>query len=131
MARTIPEVSAAEAAAAQQAPARKLYCVLFEDDDDFSDMRARHMPAHRAFLARHPGIIAAGPLGDAATGMAAGGMWLVGGGSADEITALVREDPFWPTGLRKSVRILEWRLVHALGESGLATLPAGTIGASQ
>ena len=32
------------------------------------------------------------------------------------VTAHVEADPFWPTGLRRSVRILEWRRVFADGE---------------
>ena len=30
---------------------------------------------------------------------------------------LVHEDPFWPTGLRKSVRVLLWKRVFADGKS--------------
>lgn len=87
-----------------------LFCVLFEDDEAFAGMRQRHMQAHLAFLAGHPQIIAAGPLAETAKG--AGGMWLVRGTEAAAVDALVKADPFWSTGLRKSHRILEWRLVH-------------------
>ncbi|HVJ42439.1 MAG TPA: YciI family protein [Dongiaceae bacterium] len=104
-----------------QPAAKTVYCVLFEDDDAFADMRSLHMAAHRDFLARHPGIAAAGPLSDTTSGAAAGGMWLVRGDSAEEIARLVQADPFWPTGLRKSVRILEWRLVHAQAQMGLGS----------
>ena len=36
--------------------------------------------------------------------------------SAAQAKALVESDPFWPTGLRKSVRILEWTQVYAYGK---------------
>jgi uncharacterized protein YciI len=36
------------------------------------------------------------------------------------VDALVRNDPFWPTGLRKSVRILAWAQVFADGERLIA-----------
>jgi uncharacterized protein len=89
---------------------------LFEDDPARAEMRQRHMPEHLAFLERNTARIrAAGPLHDAATGAAAGGLWLVEADSAAAVTALYREDPFWPTGLRRSVRVLEWTQVFADG----------------
>ena len=93
-----------------------MFAVLFEDDASRADMRRQHMPAHLDFLARNGSRIrAAGPLKQAADGTPAGGLWLVEAGSAEEVEALTREDPFWPTGLRKSVRILEWTRVFADG----------------
>jgi uncharacterized protein YciI len=35
--------------------------------------------------------------------------------SHDAVMSLVHEDPFWPTGLRKEVRILQWQQVFADG----------------
>ena len=79
-----------------------LYAVLFEDDPAKTGERRRHMPAHLAFLEREADRIrAAGPLLDGEAG--AGGLWLV------------EADPFWPTGLRRSVRILAWRQVFSDG----------------
>ena len=93
-----------------------LYIVLFEDDPTRAGMRQRHMPDHLAFLERNAARIrAAGPLRDVATGAAPGGLWLVEADSAAAVTALCREDPFWPTGLRSSVRVLEWSQVFADG----------------
>ena len=92
------------------------HAILFEDDDAKADMRARHMADHLAFLQAHGDVIkAAGPLVDALDldGSGAGGLWLVEGEKAGDAEALYRADPFWPTGLRKSVRILEWREVFA------------------
>lgn len=93
-----------------------LFAVLFEDNPDLEvDPRARLMPAHLDFLERNaPNIKAAGPLKDDA-GATAGGLWLVEAGSAAEVQALVEDDPFWPSGLRKSVRILAWTQVFAEG----------------
>jgi uncharacterized protein YciI len=93
-----------------------LYIVLLEDDPARTEMRQRHMPDHLAFLERNAACIrAAGPLRDAGTGAAAGGLWLVEADSAAAVTALYRDDPFWPTGLRRSVRVLEWSQVFADG----------------
>jgi len=93
-----------------------MFAVLFEDDATRADMRRQYMPAHLDFLARNAGKIrAAGPLKQTDEGTPAGGLWLVEAGRAEEVKALTREDPFWPTGLRKSVRILEWTRVFADG----------------
>lgn len=91
------------------------FIVQFEDNDAKADQRAAHMESHLAFLERNsPAIAAAGPLLDGAAG--AGGLWLVEAAGADDVRRLVETDPFWPTGLRKSVRILEWRRVFADGQ---------------
>lgn len=94
-----------------------LYAVLFEDNPDLgADVRRQHMPMHLAFLERNASrIAAAGPL-RSASGEAAGGLWLVKAESPDAVDALVKEDPFWPTGLRRSVRILGWSQVFADGK---------------
>ena len=49
------------------------------------------------------------------SGEAAGGLWLVRAKTEDEVERLAREDPFWPTGLRKSFEILNWKQVYADG----------------
>jgi hypothetical protein len=41
--------------------------------------------------------------------------WLVEAESPEAVDALVKQDPFWPTGLRRSVRILGWSQVFADG----------------
>ena len=93
-----------------------LYTVLFEDNEGLGDeVRRRHMADHLAFLDRHAAaVIAAGPLLDD-RGAPAGGLWLVKAENAAAVDALVRADPFWPTGLRKSVRVRAWRQVFADG----------------
>ncbi|HEX8165104.1 MAG TPA: YciI family protein [Beijerinckiaceae bacterium] len=92
-----------------------IYVVLFMDDSARADARQRFMPAHLDFLEKHRDRIqAAGPLRDA-DGAAAGGLWLVEAENPDEVAELYRRDPFWPTGLRKSVRVLEWSQVFADG----------------
>lgn len=91
------------------------FIVLFEDNAEKAGERQKHMAAHLAFLERKR-VTAAGPLIDPADGSGAGGMWLVEAPDAAAVTAMVREDPFWPTGLRKSVRVLQWKQVFADGK---------------
>ena len=93
-----------------------IFAVLFEDDDRHADMRAKYMSAHLNFLeANADAISAAGPLSDTADGSPAGGLWLVTAENAEAVQALVEQDPFWPTGLRKAIRILKWTQVFAGG----------------
>jgi uncharacterized protein YciI len=92
-----------------------LYAVLFTDDADRAAVRGRLMPAHLGFLESHRDRIrAAGPLIEA-DGSGAGGLWLVEAKDRQAVDDLVRSDPFWPTGLRKTVRILQWAQVFAEG----------------
>ncbi|MEM8740732.1 MAG: YciI family protein [Pseudomonadota bacterium] len=111
------------------------FAVLFEDAPEKADQRAAHMAAHLAFLQANAGVIsAAGPLVAAAglgagphpaPGAPAGGLWIVtaqgAGDDAGAVQRLVEADPFWPTGLRRRVRILNWRQVFAEGRA----LPQG------
>jgi uncharacterized protein len=92
------------------------YVVLFEDNASLgTDIRRQYMPAHLSFLEKNAARIkAAGPL-RAPSGDPAGGLWVVEAESADVVDALVKDDPFWPTGLRRSVRILSWAQVFADG----------------
>ena len=93
-----------------------IYAVLFEDNDGKADVRGKHMGDHLAFLERNAANVrAAGPLKDTGSGAPAGGLWLVDAESAAAVRTLVETDPFWPTGLRKSVRVLEWTQVFTGG----------------
>ena len=92
------------------------YVILFEDNDEFAAERTQLMNAHLSFLERnHPAIIAAGPLLEPESGTAAGGLWIVDVEDSAQVSELVEQDPFWPTGLRKSIRVLRWNRVYAEG----------------
>ena len=94
-----------------------LYVVQFEDNPERAEKRTEFMADHLAFLARNAAMIrSAGPL-KAEDGSPAGGIWIVEAGGFDAVKALYQADPFWPTGLRKSVRVLEWTQVFADGKS--------------
>jgi uncharacterized protein YciI len=93
-----------------------LYAVLFTDNPEHAEARKRLMPVHLAFLEENAGRIhAAGPLQDAGDGTLAGGLWLVEADDLASVKALYESDPFWPTGLRRSVRVLRWSQVFAEG----------------
>lgn len=93
------------------------FIVLFEDAlDAHPDIRKAYMAEHLEFLERHAGIVdAAGPLTDP-DGAGRDGLWIVEAEDATAVEALVREDPFWPTGLRASFSVIPWRRVYSGGE---------------
>jgi uncharacterized protein YciI len=94
----------------------KLFAVLFEDDlQHAAAIRQEYLESHFDFLqANATSIKTAGPLsrqGDAF----AGGLWLVEAPDVAEVERLVKADPFWSAGLRKSVQVLAWNRVFADG----------------
>ena len=93
------------------------FVVLFEDNPGAgTGVRAKYMADHLAFLEQNSANVeAAGPLKDQ-DGSTAGGLWIVEATNEAQVRKLVEEDPFWPTGLRKSVRILSWTQVFADGQ---------------
>jgi uncharacterized protein YciI len=92
------------------------FAVIFEDDVAHAGKRPALLNEHLAYLERHAGFVkAAGPLKAPGNNAATGGLWLVEAGSADEVRRLCENDPFWPTGLRKSVQIYEWARVFSDG----------------
>jgi uncharacterized protein YciI len=93
------------------------FAVIFEDEAAHAGKRRELLGEHLAYLASHGGAVqAAGPL-KARGGAAIGGLWLVEAASAEEVRRLCERDPFWPTGLRKSVQIYEWARVFADGKT--------------
>mgnify|MGYP001797034449 CR=1 FL=1 len=92
------------------------FIVLFEDNPKSDPMiRAIHMQDHLDFLERHRASVeAAGPLKNESD-EGCGGLWVVDAQSTAEVQNLVESDPFWPTGLRKSVSIYAWQQVFAIG----------------
>jgi len=93
-----------------------IYILLFEDNEEHSEKRMQYMEEHLRFLSNNAkSIHAAGPLTNADSKMPAGGLWLVEADSLEIVKKLIEEDPFWTTGLRKDIQILEWNRVFADG----------------
>lgn len=86
------------------------YVVLFENNPETCvTIRLSYLPLHIAFLQRHSHAIeAAGTLSDGSD-PAHAAMWVLEAENEAEVERYVREDPFWPTGLRKSFKIMRWR----------------------
>ncbi|MEP4481942.1 MAG: YciI family protein [Alphaproteobacteria bacterium] len=98
------------------------FVILFQDNPDADPaIRTSHMDAHLAFLEAHSDtVVSAGPLAHP-DGTGAGGIWIVDTPTADAADALVKTDPFWPTGLRASYRILSWTQVFTDGKRQIRT----------
>ncbi|MFT7672590.1 MAG: hypothetical protein ACI845_000997 [Gammaproteobacteria bacterium] len=79
-------------------------------------MRSKYMSDHLNVLEKNKfSIQAAGPLQDTENNQPAGGLGIISANDLKSAQKLVEGDPFWPTGLRKSVRILEWTQVFTDG----------------
>ncbi|MEO0916091.1 MAG: YciI family protein [Pseudomonadota bacterium] len=93
------------------------YVVLFEDAPTApSDLRRKHMAAHLAFLEAHADQVeAAGPLADPER-QGRDGLWIVEAASVAAVDALIKADPFWPTGLRHTYSVIPWTQVFASGK---------------
>lgn len=96
------------------------YIILFTDNPDADpNIRTSLMPDHLAFLEAHAKhVSAAGPLHDA-SGVGAGGLWIVDADDEQQVEALVHQDPFWPTGLRQSFSVRRWTQVFADGKRNI------------
>jgi uncharacterized protein YciI len=92
------------------------FIILFEDAPHADpDIRKNHMAQHLSFLERHANKIeAAGPLTDPER-QGRDGLWVVDVASIDVAESLVREDPFWETGLRATYSIIPWKQVFSAG----------------
>lgn len=97
------------------------FLVLFQDSASAEPgLRQRHMAQHLDFLERNAGSVqAAGPL-LTPKGDAAGGAWIVEAESVQAVEMLIHEDPFWPTGLRETIEVLQWNQVFADGRRLIA-----------
>ena len=94
------------------------FIILFEDSKQADpDIRKIHMKDHLAFLHENSDVIeSAGPLMDQA-GKGRDGLWIVNVENETQAEHLVKQDPFWPTGLRESYSIIPWKQVFCDGES--------------
>lgn len=92
------------------------FVVLFEDNPETDvSIRLSYLPLHLQFLKRNASkIAAAGDLADTENN-GAGGLWVMNAQDEAEVARYVREDPFWPTGLRKSFRIMRWSQTQTNG----------------
>ena len=95
------------------------FIVIFEDASDADPgIRKSHMAEHLSFLEANQ-VEAAGPLQDNEN-RGRDGLWILDAPDRATVERLIRDDPFWPTGLRASYAILEWTQVFSHGKRLIA-----------
>ncbi len=93
-----------------------IFVVQFEDTPGSEHIRNELMSDHLAFLDRHSArVLGAGPLFDTDK-RGRGGQWLIEAEDVETVQSMIREDPFYGSGLRASITILEWKQVFRGGE---------------
>lgn len=97
------------------------FIVTFEDNETMGHIREKYLDNHFSFLtSNQKSIQSAGPLFHLSSGESAddsaGGMWIVEADSEEDVHALVKSDPFWPSGLRKHYTVLRWKKAFADGK---------------
>jgi uncharacterized protein YciI len=88
-----------------------LFAVFYTYTEGSDDERDEHRPAHRAFLRElHDAgtLQVCGPWGPEE---APGGMLIFEGETAEEIGALLDDDPFWKVGVVAERAIKSWGIV--------------------
>jgi len=86
-----------------------LFIVQFEDKPGVTGIRQELFPSHLEFLDRvKDRVLVPGSMREIPGDRPLGGLWIVEAESADEVTEIFKDDPFWTNGLRASVRINRW-----------------------
>ena len=96
-----------------------LYLAMIEDDPARVADKPQHQAAHVAYLdgnSRSGTLAAAGPMLDPDSGAQIGAMWSIEAPSAGEARKVVESDPFYKAGIRKSVRLMQWKQVFKDGK---------------
>lgn len=86
-----------------------LFAVLFTDKPGSGELRAQHLQAHIEWLERNKEVIpVGGSLRRELGQVPEGGLWIAQASSKIELEELLKTDPFYLAGLRKSHEILHW-----------------------
>jgi uncharacterized protein len=86
-----------------------LFIVQFEDKPDVAELRQKLMPEHFAFLDRSKEkVLVAGSMREIPSDRPLGGLWIIEAQDEAEVRDTFKNDPFWVSGLRASVRINRW-----------------------
>ncbi len=81
----------------------------FDDDEEMLDVRAERRPKHHAFLREHGDhVLLAGALFAEGDQVPSGALWVVSANSAEEVVAMIEQDPYFEPSIRK-FKIFEWK----------------------
>lgn len=78
------------------------WIVLFEDQPELLDIRAKYFDAHVKYLTSQPHIFVDGTsLADEEGNAPCGGMWIVKSNNREDIVDLIEGDPMYQSGARR------------------------------
>jgi len=87
-----------------------LFAVIFTDKPGHGALRAEHLDAHVAWVAKHQDtVLIAGSLRVEPESVPKGGLWVVVADSKQAVLELMKSDPFYTCGLRQDIEVLHWR----------------------
>ena len=85
-----------------------LFIVMLTDRPGTAALRQQWLAAHLEWLRSQTAILQAGSLREEADANPVGGCWIVNAVDRAAVDSLLHSDPFWTSGLRDTVRILQW-----------------------
>jgi uncharacterized protein YciI len=86
-----------------------LFAVLFTDKPGHGALRSEQLSAHIDWVEAHgDAVLVAGSLRAEPEEVPKGGLWIVEAPSKQAVLELMRSDPFYVCGLRRSVEVFHW-----------------------
>ncbi len=86
-----------------------LFAVRFTDKPNTKHIREQFLEAHISWLdERRDSILVAGSLRENLGLNPVGGLWIVEANSKNEVSEILKSDPFWVNDLRDNVEIYHW-----------------------
>ena len=91
-----------------------LFAVIFTDKLAHGEVRAANLQAHIEWLEQNKKVVPlAGSLRHELGETPTGGLWIAEADSKAQVEALLKTDPFYMAGLRKSYEVLHWSKANA------------------
>jgi uncharacterized protein len=86
-----------------------LFIVQFEDKPDVAELRQKLMAEHFTFLDnKKDKVLVPGSVREIPSDRPLGGLWIIEAQDEAEVREIFKDDPFWVSGMRASVRINRW-----------------------
>ena len=91
-----------------------LFAITFTDKIGYGEVRAANLQAHIDWLEKNKEVVpVGGSLRHEIGETPIGGLWIAEAESKAQLEELIRTDPFFIAGLRKSYEILHWSKANA------------------
>jgi uncharacterized protein YciI len=86
-----------------------LYIVQFEDKPDMGELRQQLLQKHFDYLDRvKDRVLVPGSVREVPSDKPLGGLWIVEAEDEASVRDVFKDDPFWTSGMRASVKINRW-----------------------